>query len=83
MIFGDKNQLASIGGWAFYGCEALTSFTILKSVTKIDVYAFAECTNLANIKYGGSEMQWYWNVDKGERWDYYAGEYTVTFAIVE
>lgn len=83
VIFGDKNQLTSIGEWAFYCCESLASIKIPRSVTSIGCYAFADCTSLAEIKYNGSEMQWYWNVDKGERWDYYAGEYTVTFAIVE
>ena len=83
VIFGDKNQLTSIGEWAFYGCKSLTSITILKSVTSIGAYAFAECTSLANIKYNGSEAQWYWWVHRGLRWDYYAGEYTVTFAVAQ
>jgi len=39
----------SIGNNAFYNCQGLTSVNIPNSVISIDVFAFAECTNLVSI----------------------------------
>ena len=41
-------------GFAFYGCQSLTSVTIPNSVTKIGEWAFRECTNLTSITIGDS-----------------------------
>lgn len=46
----------------------------------IGTYVFAECIDLANIKYARFEVQRYWNVYRNERWDRYAGEFTFSIA---
>ena len=43
------NSVTAIGGWAFYGCEGLTSVTIPNSVTSIGAYAFEDCYNLTSM----------------------------------
>ena len=56
--FGDDTKIkvitidygvTSIGGFAFYGCENLTSVTIPNSVTSIGDEAFVCCTSLTSI----------------------------------
>lgn len=42
-------NITSIGGYAFYSCKALTSFTIPDGVTSIGAWAFALCTSLTSI----------------------------------
>lgn len=39
----------SIGAYAFYQCESLTSVVIPDSVTNIYMYAFSECTALKSV----------------------------------
>lgn len=41
--------VTSIGEYAFYLCESLTSITIPSSVTSIGEYAFYSCTSLTSI----------------------------------
>ena len=41
--------VTSIGEYAFFYCESLTSVTIPGSVTSIGLYAFASCTSLTGI----------------------------------
>ena len=41
--------VASIGGYAFYRCDSLTSAHIPESVTSIGGYAFSGCTGLTSI----------------------------------
>ena len=48
------NSVTSIGGYAFYGCDDLTSITIPNSVTSIGGYAFYGCTGLTSITIGNS-----------------------------
>ena len=43
------DSVTSIGDWAFYYCESLTSVTIPDSVTSIGEYAFAWCDSLTSI----------------------------------
>ena len=44
-----KQGVTSIGDWAFYLCDNLTSITIPSSVTSIGNYAFKECSSLTSI----------------------------------
>ena len=44
------NSVTSIGDYAFYGCNGLTSVTIPKSVTSIGLYAFENCSGLVSVK---------------------------------
>lgn len=50
VIMGDN--VASIGQYAFWKCQYLTSVTILNSVTKIETMAFSLCSKLTNITIG-------------------------------
>ena len=43
------NNVTTIGGWAFRGCEGLTSVTIPNSVTTIGHSALAYCTGLTSV----------------------------------
>ena len=43
------DSVTSIGGYAFYGCEGLTSVTFGNSVTSIGDYAFRGCTGLSSV----------------------------------
>ena len=47
VTIGDK--VTSIGGYAFYDCESLTSITISRSVASIGDCAFEYCSNLTFI----------------------------------
>ncbi len=42
-------SVTSIGEYAFYGCDGLTSITIPNSVTSIGFYAFGQCSSLRSI----------------------------------
>ena len=42
-------SVTSIGGYAFYSCNSLTSIIISDGVTSIDSYAFASCRYLASV----------------------------------
>jgi hypothetical protein len=46
---GNAYSVTSIGNYAFFCCEGLTSVTIPKSVTSIGDHAFAGCTALQKI----------------------------------
>ena len=46
---GYEYPVTSIGNWAFYGCDKLTSITIPTSVTSIGEWAFSGCYNLTSI----------------------------------
>jgi hypothetical protein len=48
MIIFDR-YVTSIGAWAFFWSQKLTSIIIPNSVTSIDDYAFYYCNNLINI----------------------------------
>ena len=49
-----QDGVASIGGYAFYGCTGLTGVTIPDSVTNIGNYAFENCTGLTGVTIGNS-----------------------------
>ena len=70
--------VTTIGDYAFYYCKSLTSITIPDSVTSIGDYAFSSCTSLTSIKYKGSAAQWN-SISKGSYWNYYIGNYAITY----
>ena len=56
-IFGSQvhdysigNEVSSIGNYAFYGCNGMTSVTIDNSVSSIGSYAFYGCSGLTSIE---------------------------------
>jgi len=50
VVYDEKTySVTSIGEYAFYGCDGLTSITIPNSVTSIGFCAFAECSSLRSI----------------------------------
>ena len=48
------STVTSIGNYAFYRCNGLTSVTIPESVTSIGNYAFAGCSGLTSVSIPGS-----------------------------
>ena len=46
-----SNFFASIGDWAFYGCEQLTSISIPRGITKIGDYTFHGCKALSSVTF--------------------------------
>ncbi|MBQ6275699.1 MAG: leucine-rich repeat domain-containing protein, partial [Bacteroidales bacterium] len=48
------NGVTSIGVYAFYGCNGLTSVTIPNSVTSIGASAFYNCSGLTSVTIGNS-----------------------------
>ncbi len=55
----------SIDGYAFSGCESLTSVIIQSDVTSIDDYAFQNCTSLTSIKIPDSVKSIYYRAFSG------------------
>ena len=49
--------ITEIVGWAFDGCEGLTSVTIPAGVKKIYMWAFKECPNLKRVNVPASVME--------------------------
>jgi len=52
------DSVTSIGDWAFYNCDGLTSVTIGNSVTSIEYAAFYICYSLTDVYFGGTEDAW-------------------------
>ena len=53
-IIGDNVE--SIGDFAFYGCDGLTSVTIPESVTSIGVSAFSGCSGLTSVTINSNDI---------------------------
>ena len=62
---------------AFDSCKKLTVITVPVSVTEIEKYAFAHCTELQTLIYQGTEEQWA-SVTKGTDWNLNS-QFTITF----
>ncbi|MBP3495996.1 MAG: leucine-rich repeat protein, partial [Clostridia bacterium] len=54
--FEEGSVCESIGNYAFYNCDSLTSVTIPSSITSIGSDAFYNCTNLTEIKFKATAM---------------------------
>ena len=52
------NSVTSIGDYAFYACDSLTSVSIPNSVSSIGDEAFYDCSKLKDVYYSGSQEQW-------------------------
>ncbi len=65
-----------IYGFAFSGCDRLTSITIDDSVTYIGRNTFYNCSKLTSITFKGTKTQWK-AIEKGYNWNEYTGNYTV------
>ena len=87
-----SDSVTTITSWVFADCSALTALELPRSIT-IDVAAFQNCTNLAEVKYDGAIADWLALVpfigdDNGSllsatihcsNGDYTATQYTITF----
>ena len=52
VIISENSQLTSIGEYAFYNCDSLTSIYIPDNVTTIGSWAFAGCDDLTTVIFG-------------------------------
>ena len=52
VAFTIRDGVKSVGDYAFYGCESLTSVTMPDSLEKIGKYAFSGCKSLENVSTG-------------------------------
>ncbi len=50
------NSVTSIGAYAFYGCDGMTSVTIPNSVTSIGYQAFYDCSGLKSVSLNSNEV---------------------------
>lgn len=54
----DGYKVTVIGEFAFSGSTKITSVSIPKSVTRIERYAFLDCSALKTVNYGGTDAEW-------------------------
>jgi len=47
-------EVYSIGDWAFFGCEGITSVYVPASVLGIGTYAFLGCSGLTRVIFAGA-----------------------------
>ena len=66
VFYGGKSySVTSIGSYAFYGCNGLTSVIIPNSVSSIGSSAFYNCTGLTSVIIGNSVTSIAWNAFSG------------------
>ena len=53
------DSVTKIGSKAFYDCDSLKSIYISEGVTQIGENAFSNCEYLEEVRYAGSEKQWF------------------------
>ncbi|MBQ8659097.1 MAG: leucine-rich repeat domain-containing protein [Clostridia bacterium] len=66
--FEIPNGVTSIGNYAFYNCNNLTSVKIGDDVTSIGDWTFALCGNLTSITFKGMIGEWN-KIEKGSMWN--------------
>ncbi len=59
------NSVTSIGSYAFFDCDNLTTITIPNSVTEIGWYTFEDCTSLTSITIPESVTEIGWSAFSG------------------
>lgn len=70
------NSVKTIGEYALGWCDTLERITIGSNLESIGRGALFNCENLEHIYYDGLLDDWN-NIEKGEEWDAYLGEYTL------
>ena len=73
-----NKQTRIIADYAFYECSWIFSVAISTNLVAIGNYAFADCTRLETINYGGTAEQWN-AVIKGDNWLTGAGKFTIVY----
>ncbi|MBR5727717.1 MAG: leucine-rich repeat protein, partial [Muribaculaceae bacterium] len=68
-----KSGARIIGNLAFESCDSLSRVNLPSSLSTIRIYAFRNCSRLADVYFDGTQLQWD-NVNKEEYWDSYMPE---------
>lgn len=57
--FAIPESVTSIGQWCFGECTSMTTIYIPSSITEIPYYALGGCKVLTDIRFGGTEGEWF------------------------
>ena len=74
-VIPDDGSVTSIGDYAFYGCNSLTSINIPYSVTSFGYDSFSYCTSLYAMNYSGTRAEWN-AIQKSYGWFLYTSMFT-------
>lgn len=55
---GSTNWLDMVGKYAFYACEQLTYVQLVQMTTRIEAYAFGNCTSLSEIVFDREQLKY-------------------------
>lgn len=69
-IYNERNVIG-IGEYAFYANKSIRTVTLPNTITKIEEFAFGNCTNLENLIFKGTKEKFN-SIEKVERWNYKA-----------